>query len=97
MKKADQKLKGGQILRVFPVLVPSLKLTAKAPVLLDAWKRRFLLETTICRGYVSFRECNCNCLVDVGSMDRETCFFLQGGLCVCVCVFVSQNLRGGRF
>ena len=25
---------------------------------IDPWKRRFLLETTIFRGYVSFRECN---------------------------------------
>ena len=24
---------------------------------IDPWKRRFLLEITICRGYVSFREC----------------------------------------
>ena len=34
--------------------VPSLKLTY--PLKIDPWKRRFLLETTIFRGYVSFRE-----------------------------------------
>ena len=36
-----------------PIGVPSLKLTD------IAWKRRFLLETTIFRGDVSFRECSC--------------------------------------
>ena len=35
--------------------VPSLKLTR--PLKIDHWKRRFLLETTIFRGYVSCREC----------------------------------------
>ena len=35
--------------------VPSLKLTW--PLKIDPWKRRFLLDTTIFRGYVSFREC----------------------------------------
>ena len=34
--------------------VPSLKLTY--PLKIDPWKRRFLLETIIFRGYVSFRE-----------------------------------------
>jgi len=36
-------------------LVPSLKLTY--PLKIDPWKRRFLLETIIFMGYVSFREC----------------------------------------
>ena len=36
--------------------LPSLKLTY--PLKIDPWKRRFLLETIIFRGYVSFRECN---------------------------------------
>ena len=36
--------------------LPSLKLTY--PLKIDPWKRRFLLETTIFRGYVSFREGN---------------------------------------
>ena len=35
--------------------LPSLKLTY--PLKIDPWKRRFLLETIIFRGYVSFREC----------------------------------------
>ena len=34
--------------------VPSLKL--RYPLKIDPWKRRFLLETIIFRGYVSFRE-----------------------------------------
>ena len=34
--------------------VPSRKLTY--PLKIDLWKRRFLLETVIFRGYVSFRE-----------------------------------------
>ena len=34
--------------------LPSLKLTY--PLKIDPWKRRFLLETIIFRGYVSFRE-----------------------------------------
>ena len=34
--------------------IPSLKLTW--PLKIDPWKGRFLLETTIFRGYVSFRE-----------------------------------------
>ena len=34
--------------------VPSLKLTY--PLQIDPWERRFLLETIIFRGYVSFRE-----------------------------------------
>ena len=32
--------------------------TNSSPLKIDPWKRRFLLETTIFRGYVSFRECN---------------------------------------
>ena len=32
--------------------------TNSSPLNIDPWKRRFLLETTILRGYVSFRECN---------------------------------------
>ena len=38
--------------------LPSLKLTY--PLKIDPWKRRFLLETIIFRGYgyVSFRECS---------------------------------------
>ena len=35
--------------------IPSLKLTY--PLKIDPWKRRFLLETIIFRGYVSFGEC----------------------------------------
>jgi len=35
--------------------IPSLKLTY--PLTIDPWKRRFLLETIIFRGYASFREC----------------------------------------
>ena len=35
--------------------IPSLKLTYTLKI--DPWKRRFLLETTIFRGHVSFREC----------------------------------------
>ena len=35
-------------------MVPSLKLPQ--PLKLDPWKRRFLLDTTIWRGYVSFSE-----------------------------------------
>ena len=31
--------------------------TNSSPLKMDPWKRRFLLETTIFRGYVSFREC----------------------------------------
>ena len=31
--------------------------TNSSPLKIDPWKRRFLLETIICRGYVSFREC----------------------------------------
>ena len=31
--------------------------TNSLPLKIDPWKRRFLLETTIFRGYVSFREC----------------------------------------
>ena len=38
------------------VSLPSLKLTY--PLKIDPWKRRFLLETTIFRCYVSFRGCN---------------------------------------
>ena len=34
--------------------IPSLKLTW--PLKIDPWKRRFLLETIVFRGYVSFRE-----------------------------------------
>ncbi len=34
--------------------IPSLKLTY--PLQIDRWKRRFLLETIIFWGYVSFRE-----------------------------------------
>jgi len=34
--------------------IPSLKLTWHLKI--DLWKRRFLLKTTIFRGYVSFRE-----------------------------------------
>ncbi len=30
--------------------------TNSSPLKIDPWKRRFLLETIICRGYVSFRE-----------------------------------------
>ena len=36
-------------------MIPSLKLTH--PRKIDPWKRRFLLETIMFRGYVSFREC----------------------------------------
>ena len=36
--------------------IPSLKLTY--PLKIDPWKRRFLLEMIIFRGYVSFREGN---------------------------------------
>ena len=32
--------------------------TNSLPLKIDHWKRRFLLETTIFRGYVSFRECS---------------------------------------
>ena len=35
--------------------IPSLKLTYRLKI--DPWKRRFLLETIIFRGYISFREC----------------------------------------
>ncbi len=38
--------------------VPSLKLTY--PLKKDPWKRRFLLETIIFTGYVSFREGTCH-------------------------------------
>ena len=31
--------------------------TNSSPLKIDPWKRRFLLESTIFRGYVSFREC----------------------------------------
>ena len=37
----------------------TLKLTACSHLKMgEPWKRRFLLETTIFRAYVSFRECN---------------------------------------
>ena len=32
--------------------------TNSSPLKIDPWKRKFLLETTIFRGYVSFREGN---------------------------------------
>ena len=38
----------------FLLHVPSLKLTASLHLKIDPWERRFLLETTIFRGYVSF-------------------------------------------
>ena len=38
------------------ILLPSLQLTWHLKIFL--WKMRFLLETTIFRGHVSFRECN---------------------------------------
>ena len=39
----------------FTKKIPSLKLTY--PRKINPWKSRFLLETIIFRGYVSFREC----------------------------------------
>ena len=39
---------------IYIYYIPSLKLTY--PLKIDPWKRRFLLETIIFRGYVSFRE-----------------------------------------
>ena len=47
---------GGFTLKNFtPKQIPSLKLTWHLNI--TPWKRRFLLETIIFRGYVSFREC----------------------------------------
>ena len=43
----------------FFLTLPSLKLTY--PLKIDPWKRRYLLETIISRGYVSFRECTFWC------------------------------------
>ena len=36
----------------------SMPKTNSSPLKIDRWKRRFLLETTIFRGHVSFRECS---------------------------------------
>ena len=47
-----------QVLSSWYVGLPSLKLTY--PLKIDPWKRRFLLETIVFRGYVSFRECISN-------------------------------------
>ena len=44
------------------IWLPSLKLTR--PLKIDPWKRRFLLETIIFRGYVSFRE---GSLIEMGA------------------------------
>ncbi len=41
----------------FPVFSNTLPETNSLPLKIDLWKRRFLLETTIFRGYVSFRGC----------------------------------------
>ena len=38
-------------------VIYTLPETNSSPLKIDPWKRRFLLETTIFRGYVSFREC----------------------------------------
>ena len=39
------------------ILLRTLPETSSSPLKIDPWKRRFLLETTIFRAYVSFREC----------------------------------------
>ena len=60
--------------------LPSLKLTY--PLKVDPWKRRFLLETIVFRGYVSFRECtrtwNLNMIPHPQKMDQMgKGFFLE--------------------
>jgi len=56
LRKAEAQM---EFWNMFPrKRLPSLKLTWHLKI--DHWKRNFLLETTIFRGYVGFRECEFN-------------------------------------
>jgi len=67
----------------------SLKLTW--PLKIGPWKRRFLLETTIFRGYVTFRECRWLKLLPIVSV----CFTSYPGCqsSVFFCVFSRESRK----
>ena len=73
--------------------------TNSSPLKIDPWKRRFLLESTIFRGYVSFRECK-SADFNVGIQTTCTelppeCFFRQGVYRqIHVLLFDSQQYQG---
>ena len=52
----------------YPAMIQSwltLPETNSSPLKIDPWKRRFLLETTIFRSYVSFRECKSRVFIGI--------------------------------
>ena len=78
----------------FIEVIPSLKLTQ--PLKIDLWKWRFLLENTVFRGYVSFKEGNSICdAVDGSEIRRENQLKLRLVVEIPVFTMGSSTTPGG--
>ena len=65
---------------IYPITLPE---TNSSHLKITPWKRRFLLETIIFRGYVSCREC----IYKVSYMSGGCLGFLPSTASLCLCVF----------